>query len=86
MSTDANGSSEFGSCCESMKEMLAAKEFDPFLAVGEDGVLYMSVGMVPSDDGAADVIDHPIFFCPFCGAELQTEEQVEAKSGNPDES
>jgi hypothetical protein len=28
------------------------------------------------------MVDHPIYFCPFCGTKLQTEEEVEAKTGN----
>jgi hypothetical protein len=86
MSTPSDGSSAFGSCCDAMKEVLESKEFDPLLAVAEDGVLYMSIGMLEADDGAANVIDHPIFFCPFCGTQVQTEEQVEAKTGEHGES
>ncbi len=82
MPNPSDGGSKFGSCCDAMKEVLESKEFDPLLAVGEEGILYMSIGMLEADDGAANVIDHPVFFCPFCGTEVQTEEQVEAKSGD----
>jgi hypothetical protein len=84
MSNAGEGGSSFGSCCEALKEVLETKEFDPLMAVGDDGVLYMSIGMLDAEGGEANVIDHPVFFCPFCGSELQTEEDVEAKSGGAD--
>jgi hypothetical protein len=27
------------------------------------------------------MVDHPVYFCPFCGTKLQTEEEVDAKLG-----
>ena len=27
------------------------------------------------------MVDHPMYFCPFCGTKLQTEAEVEAKAG-----
>lgn len=84
--TDAGkGGSEFGSCCEDLKEVLEAKEFDALVTVGDDGVLYMSVGMLGSDEGEASVLEHPIFFCPFCGTKVQSQEEVDAKTGGADE-
>ena len=28
------------------------------------------------------MVDHPVFFCPFCGTKLQTPEEVRAKIGD----
>ena len=70
----------FGSCCETLKDALAGGEFEPLIAVGEDGVLYLSVGMVEIEDEGPGMIDHAVMFCPFCGTQLQTEDEVEAKS------
>ena len=56
------------------------EEFDPLIAVGEDGVLYMSVGLVDLEEDEPSLVDHPLFFCPFCGTKLQTAEEVDAKS------
>jgi hypothetical protein len=78
--SDSERNAEFGSCCAELKEVLQAEEFDPLIAVGEDGVLYFSVGLMEMDDGEANMIDHPVFFCPFCGTNVQTLEDVEAKS------
>lgn len=80
MTDQAKSGSGFGSCCEELKEVLEAKDFDALVAVGDDGVLYMSIGMLDAEEGEANVIDHPVFFCPFCGTEVQSREDVEAKS------
>jgi hypothetical protein len=86
--------SKFGKCCQDLKEVLEAEDFDPLVYEAEDGVLYLSVGILDVDDGAeadADAddeddeegsgfLDHPVYFCPFCGTKLQTPEEVEAKA------
>lgn len=70
---------EFGNCCEELKEAMSGEEFEPLIAVGEDGILYLSVGMVDmEDEDEPGMVDHPLYFCPFCGTELQTEETVAA--------
>ena len=84
MSGQGNGGSKFGSCCEDLKEVITSDEFDPLVAVGDDGILYMSIGMLDADNGEANVIDHPVFFCPFCGTKVQTQEEIEAKGGGSD--
>ena len=71
---------KFGTCCEALKETLTNDEFEPLIAVDESGVLYMSVGMLDADSDEANMVDHPIYFCPFCGTKVQTEEEVEAKT------
>ena len=71
---------EFGSCCESLKDAMKSDEFEPLIAV-DNGVLYMSVGLLEAGGDEADTVDHPMFFCPFCGKGLQTEAEVEAKAG-----
>ena len=84
-------SSKFGKCCQDLKEVLEAEDFDPLVYEAEDGVLYLSVGILDIDDGSAEAsdddeeegsgfLDHPVYFCPFCGAKLQTPEEVEAKA------
>ncbi len=76
-----NGKS-FGSCCRDLNEVLSAEDFDPLFYVGDDGVLYMSVGVVEMEsDEESGFLDHPIYCCPFCGTRLQTTEEVEAKAG-----
>ena len=79
---DAPGASQsFGSCCAELKDAMSGEEFEPLITVGEDGVLYMSVGLVDLEDEEPGMVDHPLFFCPFCGTKLQTAEEVRAKTG-----
>jgi len=70
----------FGSCCTELKEAMSGEEFEPLITVGEDEVLYMSVGLVELEEEEPGMVDHPIFFCPFCGKRLQTADEVRAKS------
>jgi hypothetical protein len=74
-------SSEFGSCCKELKEAMSGNEFEPLISVGEDGVLYMSVGLIELESDEPGMVDHPLFFCPFCGKRVQTADDVHAKSG-----
>ena len=69
----------FGTCCEGLKDVLTNEEFEPLMAVDDQGVLYMSVGMLDAETDEANMVDHPVYFCPFCGKGLQTEAEVDAK-------
>ena len=71
----------FGSCCEELKEALEGGDFEPLITVGEDGVIYLTVGLVDLEDEEPGLVDHPLFYCPFCGKGLQTPEEVRAKAG-----
>ena len=78
--TADNGASKFGSCCESLKEAMTGDDFEPLITVDEQGILFMSVGLVEVDENNdPGMYDHPIFFCPFCGSKLQSPEDVDAK-------
>lgn len=86
MSDDQNGGaaasgSSFGSCCSELKDAMSGEEFEPLITVSEDGVLYLSVGLVDLEEEEPGMVDHPLFFCPFCGTRLQTVDEVRAKSG-----
>ena len=71
----------FGSCCEELKEALEGGDFEPLITVGPDHVIYLTVGLVDLEEDEPGLVDHPLFFCPFCGAKLQTPEDVRAKAG-----
>lgn len=77
---DATGKA-FGSCCAELKDAMSGEEFEPLITVSEDGILYMSVGLVDLEEEEPGMVDHPLFFCPFCGTRLQSVEEVRAKSG-----
>lgn len=72
----------FGSCCAELKDAMSGEEFEPLITVSEDGILYMSVGLVDLEEDEPGMVDHPLFFCPFCGTKLQSVEDVRAKSGD----
>jgi hypothetical protein len=71
----------FGTCCGELKDVLSGEEFESLITVDGDGVLQMSVGMI-DHDGVPGMVDHPVFFCPFCGTRVQTAEDVQAKAGD----
>lgn len=71
----------FGTCCTELKDAMSGDEFEPLITVAEDGVLYMSVGLVDMEDDEPGMVDHPMFFCPFCGSKVQSADDVRAKTG-----
>jgi hypothetical protein len=75
---------KFGDCCENLKDAMQGEDFEPLIAVDDEGVLYLSVGLLGLDgqDDEANTIDYPMFFCPFCGSKLQTPEQIDAKTSS----
>lgn len=73
------GKSKFGGCCEEMAEAIAGDGFEPLITVGQDGILYSAVGLIELEEDEPGMIDHPIFFCPFCGDKLQDPEVVRAQ-------
>jgi len=79
-----SASGKFGECCESLKDAMQGEDFEPLIAVDDDGVLYMSVGLLGLDghQDEANTIDYPVFFCPFCGTKLQSPEEIDAKSSS----
>ena len=71
----------FGDCCQDLRD--AMKDLpNPFFRVEENGVLYLTVGYVMTENGPG-WFDHAVQFCPFCGKELQTAEEIGARSGTP---
>jgi hypothetical protein len=72
----------FGNCCSELKDAMSGEEFEPLITVGDDSVLYMSVGLIDLEqENEPGMVDHPLFFCPFCGTKLQTVDEVRAKTG-----
>ena len=81
----SEAATKFGSCCEELKEALDGGDFEPLITVGTDDVIYMTVGLVDLEEDEPGLVDHPLFFCPFCGSKLQTAEDVRAKAGGEGE-
>ena len=77
----ADAGHTFGTCCDVLKDAMSDQDFDPLIAVGDDGILYMSVGLVDVEEAEPGMVDYPVLFCPFCGKGLQTEAEIDAKNG-----
>ena len=73
-------STSFGSCCADLKDAMTAPENSMF-RVEDNGVLYFSVGYVATDQGPG-WFDQAVIFCPFCGKQLQSKEDIARKSSS----
>lgn len=76
-----SGIHAFGSCCDELKEAMSGEDFEPLITVGDDGILYLSLGLIELDDDEAGMVDHPMLFCPFCGTKLQSAEDIRSVNG-----
>ncbi len=72
---------KFGSCCKDLTDAMNGM-LESFFRVEENGILYLTVGYVPTPNGPG-WFDQAVLFCPFCGRELQTREAIgrTARSG-----
>lgn len=80
---DGPGTS-FGNCCPELHEAMNSNQFEPLIAKGDDGILYMSVGLIDLEDGEPGMVDHPVFFCPFCGTHLQNVDELKFEIAGDD--
>ena len=69
---------EFGSCCDELEKAMSLPPNKMFW-VSDDGVLWLSIGYVQSEDGLG-WMDHAVLYCPFCGRSLQTAEEISLKA------
>jgi hypothetical protein len=73
---------KFGTCCALLEQAMSPDDgVQPLISVDESGVLMIGVGLVELEDDEQGTFEHPLFFCPFCGTKLQSQEEVEAKVG-----
>jgi hypothetical protein len=68
----------FGSCCGDLEDAMKTPHNSMF-RVEEYGVLYFTVGYVATEQGPG-WFDQAVLFCPFCGKQLQSEEDIARKS------
>lgn len=73
---------QFGTCCETLRNVLESQEFEPLITVGDDGILYTSIGIVDMEDDEAGMVEYPVVFCPFCGTRLQSDDVVHSVTKN----
>ena len=67
----------FGSCCKELGEAMSMPP-NSFFFVGENEVLYQTEGYVQTDEGSG-WFDQAVIFCPFCGKQLQSKEEIATK-------
>ena len=73
------GTGSFGSCCEDLDKAMTSPP-NSFFRIEDNGVLYLTIGFVQTSDGPG-WFDQAVIFCPFCGWQLQTREEVRKKAG-----
>jgi hypothetical protein len=67
---------QFGDCCEEMERALETPETSMF-RVEENGVLYLSIGYIRTEQGLG-WFDAAAIFCPFCGKKIQDKDAIKA--------
>jgi hypothetical protein len=65
---------EFGSCCKDLKDAMNVPP-NSFFRVEDNGILYLTIGYVPTEDGPG-FFDQAVKFCPFCGTKLQDADEI----------
>ncbi len=71
---------QFGSCCKNLADAMTSPP-NSFYFVSENEVLFQTVGYVQTEDGPG-WFDQAVLFCPFCGKQLQSEEEIATKTSN----
>jgi hypothetical protein len=64
----------FGSCCKDLRDVMDSK-FESFFRIEDNGVLYLTVGYISTEDGPG-FFDAAVIFCPFCGQRLQDKDEI----------
>ena len=69
---------DFGDCCRDLADAMQQPP-NSFFHVGDNGVLYLAVGYVGTEEGPG-LFEHAVLFCPFCGSELQSRQEISKKA------
>ena len=71
---------KFGTCCNDLKEAMdTSKVPNSFFLIGDNHVLYQTIGYVNTENGPG-YFDQAVIFCPFCGKKLQDKDEIKKKS------
>ena len=71
----------FGTCCEDLQKAMDDVP-ESFFRVEDNGVLYLTVGYVRTEQGMG-FFDTAVLFCPFCSVALQNAAEIRAAAGTP---
>jgi len=69
-----------GFCCEELEDAVSSDPADA-LVQHESGLILLNLGE-REEEGETGVVLATIRYCPFCGTEIQTDEDVEAALGD----
>jgi hypothetical protein len=65
---------DFGTCCKDLKDAMTSPP-NSFFRVEENGVLYMTIGYIATQQGPG-WFDQAVIFCPFCGRKIQDKDEI----------
>lgn len=68
----------FGSCCKDLADAMKQPP-NSFVFVEKNQVLYLTVGYAQTEKGPG-WFDQAVIFCPFCGEQLQSREEITKKA------
>jgi hypothetical protein len=66
-------------CCEELEDAVSSDPEDALIE-HDSGLILLNLGQREAD-GETGVVLATIRFCPFCGTEIQTDEDIEAALG-----
>ena len=64
-------------CCEDLETVLATGGEDAAVFEHESGLILLNAGRI-EQDGEEGALLLTVQFCPFCGTELQSEDDIDA--------
>lgn len=67
----------FGSCCDDLKRCM--EQPNSIFFVEDNGTFFMSIGHIKTNEGVG-WFDHAVFFCPFCGKQIQDKKEIADKA------
>jgi hypothetical protein len=70
---------QIGFCCEELEDAVSS-DADAALIEHDSGLILLNLGQREAD-GETGTVLATIRFCPFCGTEIQTDEDIEAALG-----
>jgi hypothetical protein len=66
------------SCCQNLSDAIT-KTPNSLFRFEENGVCYLAVGYMQTEEGTG-WFEQALIFCPFCGKQLQDEEEIKQQA------
>ena len=71
--------SNFGKCCKDLNDAITTPP-SSFFRTEENGIFFLTIGFMVTDDGRTGWFDQAVIYCPFCGTKLQDRDEIKAKT------